>query len=173
MSESFEVDDPRRFTSGTVGPPGQRVFYIQSEVGGRTVSLKVEKAQVAAMSQYLVELMTDLPAPDPAEIPTDLELVEPVDAEWTVGQIGIAYDETRDRLFVQLEEMGDVDTEGEVVAKEDAGTARFTLTRGQVVAFVARSASLVASGRPPCPLCGRPLDPEGHMCIKTNGHKER
>ena len=63
-----------------------------------------------------------------------------------------------------------MDEEGEPIPDPDAGMARFSLTRGQVASFVVRAATLVAAGRPPCPLCGRPLDPEGHVCIKTNGH---
>lgn len=172
MSASFDLGDPDAFTAGTVGEPGQRVFYLQARSGTQVVTLRLEKAQVAALAEYLAELLSDLPTPEPSEIPHDLELVEPVVAEWTVGQIGVVFDETRDRMLVRADEIATVDEEGDALPDvSEGGVARFTLTRGQVAAFVLRAVTLVEAGRPPCPLCGRPLDPEGHMCIKTNGHK--
>lgn len=171
MSSSFDLTEVDRFTAGAIGPPGARVFYLQAVAGTQVVTLRLEKAQVAAMAQYLSEMLVDLATPAPGEVPGDLELVEPVVAEWVVGQLGVVFDEDRDRLLIRADEVGELDGEGEPVPDPDAGSARFTLTRGQVVGFVVRAATLVAAGRPPCPLCGRPLDPEGHVCIKTNGHK--
>ena len=174
MSAQFDLPEPDAFTAGTVGEPGQRIFYLQARAGDQVVTLRLEKAQVAALAEYLAELLTDLPTPEPDEIPDDVELVEPVVEEWIVGQIGVVFDETRDRMLIRADEMATVDEEGEPLEDvAEGGVARFALSRGQVAAFVVRAARLVASGRPPCPLCGRPLDPEGHMCIKTNGHKQR
>jgi len=168
VGTSFDLPEPDRFTAGTVGPPGQRVFYLQAAAEGHVVTLRLEKAQVAALAQYLASVLADLPTPDAASLPAELELVDPVVAEWVVGQIGVVFDEDRDRMVVQAEELLDEEAE-----ETDQGVARFALTRAQVAAFVARAAELVAAGRPPCELCGRPKDPEGHMCIKTNGHRAR
>jgi uncharacterized repeat protein (TIGR03847 family) len=123
------------------------------------------------MAQFLSGMLVDLPTPSPDEIPGVLELVEPVVGEWVVGQFVVGFYEGRDRLLLRVDEVGELDEEGELLPDPDAGMARFVLTRGQVASFVIRAATLVAAGRPPCPLCGRPLDPEGHVCIKTNGHK--
>jgi uncharacterized repeat protein (TIGR03847 family) len=167
----FDLSDVDRFTAGTVGPPGQRVFFLQAVAGEEIVSLQLEKGQVAALAQYLVELLHDLPTPTDAEVPTDMDLLEPVEPEWIVGQLGVVFDETRDRMVLRADELALEDEEG---TEDDTtlGTARFAITRGQVQAFVVRATLLLSSGRPPCPLCGRPIDPEGHMCIKTNGHKK-
>ena len=164
----FDLPDVDRFTAGTVGPPGSRVFYLQAMAAGEVVTLRLEKQQVGALAQYLAELLHDLPSPADDEVPTDLELVEPVQERWIVGQLGVVFDESRDRMVVRADELVAEDEEDEATP----GMARFALTRGQVQAFVVRAATLVSSGRPPCPLCGRPIDPEGHMCIKTNGHKQ-
>jgi uncharacterized repeat protein (TIGR03847 family) len=161
-----DLPDVDRFTAGTVGEPGQRVFFLQAVAGGDVVTLQLEKGQVAALAQYLAELLADLPTTDPAEIPFDMELTEPVEPEWVVGQLGVVFDESRDRMVVRADEL--VPEEGDDEATP--GMVRVALTRPQVQAFVVRAAQLVSSGRPPCPLCGRPIDPEGHMCIKTNGH---
>jgi uncharacterized repeat protein (TIGR03847 family) len=169
MATEFDLPDVDRFTAGAIGEPGQRVFYMQAVAGGQVVSLRCEKQQVAALAQYFAELLADLPAPADAEVPADMELVSPVDPEWVVGQIGVVFDEGRDRMVVRAEELL---IEDEVRDDDTPGMARVSLTRAQVQAFVVRAAELVAAGRPPCPLCGRPLDPEGHMCIKTNGHRK-
>ncbi len=176
----FDLDPVERFTAGAVGEPGHRVFYLQAAAGGDpAVSFKLEKAQVAALAGYFAQLLADLASPEPGDQPTDLELREPVLAEWVVGTIGVAYDETRGTFLVRLDELVESDEDDDDDREDDEdedgdsahGSARLVLTRGQAHAFVIRSAQLVSSGRPPCPLCGRPIDPEGHLCVKTNGHK--
>jgi uncharacterized repeat protein (TIGR03847 family) len=168
----YDLADIERFTAGTVGQPGQRVFFLQAAAGDQIVSLQLEKGQVAALAQYLAELLHDLPTPADTEVPTDMELLEPVEAEWVVGQLGVVFDESRDRMVVRADELVLEDDEENEIDEATLGMARFALTRGQVQAFVVRATLLLSSGRPPCPLCGRPIDPEGHMCIKTNGHKK-
>jgi len=168
-SPSWDLPDVDRFTAGTVGPAGQRVFYLQAVVGTEVVTLRLEKQQVAAMAQYLAELLSDLPPPDETDLPRDLDLVEPVQEAWIVGQIAVVFDEGRDRMVVRVEEIEVLDEDDEPVS--GGGSASFALTRAQVQAFVVHAARLVTSGRPTCPLCGRPIDPDGHTCLKTNGHK--
>jgi uncharacterized repeat protein (TIGR03847 family) len=174
VTSSFDLSRPQRFVVAAIGEPGHRVFYVQAVEGGVVVTLKLEKTQVAALAQYVAELLADLPPVDDDDIPYDVDLVEPAIAEWTVGTIGVAFDEARDRMVVTFQELrieDDVEDEDDDVDDEDdASLATFTITRPQAMAFVRRAAELVSSGRPPCTLCGRPIDPEGHVCIKTNGH---
>src|SRR4051812_6909806 len=148
MSSSFEFRDVDFFTAGAVGEPGQRTFFLQAGAQGQVMSLKVEKQQVEALAEYLGGILADLPNPDPAEVPEDLELRGPTVAEWTVGSLGVAYDDDADRIVLVAEEL--VDTE----AGEEGASARLRLTREQVSAFVPFAAVLVESGRPPCPICG-------------------
>ena len=165
----FDFPNVDRFTAGAIGPPGQRVFYMQALAGNELVTLQLEKTQVAALAEYLAQLLADLPAPDSMSVPSELELVDPVDPEWIVGQIGVVFDETRDRMVVRADELQLEEADDDTAT---LGMLRVALTRAQVHAFVVRAATLVSAGRPLCPLCGRPIDPEGHMCIKTNGHKK-
>jgi uncharacterized repeat protein (TIGR03847 family) len=167
---SFDLPTPQHFVAGTVGEPGQRTFYVQAAEGAMTVTLKLEKTQVAALAQYLAELLADLPPVDDDDVPLALDLLEPIIPEWVVGTIGVAYDETRDRMVVTFQELPVVDEEVDEPDDADLSLATFTITRPQALAFVRRAAELVASGRPPCALCGRPMDADGHVCIKTNGH---
>lgn len=162
MSGSYDLFDVDKLTVGAVGEPGHRLFLLQARHAGRVVTLKLEKAQVAALAQYLANLLEDLPRP--AELPEDLELEEPAEPEWVVGTLGISYDATLDRLLLVA---------GEAVADEEEGgaEARFAVTREQVAALAIRGTRLVEAGRPPCPLCGYPLDASGHACPRTNGHR--
>lgn len=167
MSEhaSFDIDTPVVFTTGTVGEPGHRLFYVQAQGDGLVVTVKLEKQQVGALAEYLSGLLADLPTVEEASVPTLLEPVGPIVPEWAVGTLAVAWDELNDRMVLVAEELL---TEAEVDAATEPATARFRLTREQVAGFVARARDLVAGGRPPCPLCGGPLDPEGHACPRLN-----
>ncbi|MBV8691261.1 MAG: DUF3090 family protein [Actinobacteria bacterium] len=159
---SYELFDVDRLTVGAVGPPGRRVFLLQASAGGTVITLKVEKQQVAALSEYLSQVLADLPST--GDLPTDLELDEPADPEWIVGALGVTYDEASDRVLLVAEEA--------VAEEEEAGeVARLAATREQVAALAIRGVALVEAGRPPCPLCGFPLDPAGHVCPRTDGHR--
>ena len=165
MSTSFEMPDLDVLTTGTLGPPGQRVFFIQARRGAEVVSLRLEKQQVTAMADYLAGMLEELAPADVADRPSpaDMELTEPVVAEWIVGALAVAYDADTDRLVIVAEEL--------VEEGEEGADARLRATREQVAAFVDRAREIVAAGRPPCQWCGLPLDPEGHVCPKTNGHR--
>jgi uncharacterized repeat protein (TIGR03847 family) len=157
---SYDLPAPDVFTAGTVGAPGQRVFYFQARDGDTVVTLRCEKQQVAALAEYFAGLLDDL-EPTPYGIAAgDLQLAEPFEEGWTVGPIGVAYDEPDDRIVVVLEEL---------VEEEDEGASvKVRLTRAQVSAFVTRARTVVAAGRPPCRFCGLPVDPDGHMCPRMN-----
>ena len=191
MSESFEFGAPDLFTAGTIGPPGQRVFFLQAREGNTLVTLKCEKEQVRVLGEYLGRLLERLAAPEGASA-GDLALVEPLTPAWAVGSIGVGYDEGADRVVLVIEELREGDaaaaegeeaqaeeTEPEAEAEaeaqpepepEDDGPAsetdrasgRVSLTRPQVAAFVERARALVEAGRPTCRFCGRPMNPGGH-----------
>ncbi|HSB41020.1 MAG TPA: DUF3090 family protein [Methylomirabilota bacterium] len=170
---SFEIDAPDHFTAGAIGPPGQRVFYLQSREAGRVLTLKVEKEHVRALAEYLGGLLTRLKrAPDPAR--GGAELLEPLQPAWDVGTIAVGYDERRDRVVVEaselLEEAGEEGGEPGQESGPQPAMARFRITRGQAAAFVERAGDLMKGGRPSCPICSRPMDPEGHVCPRSNGH---
>jgi uncharacterized repeat protein (TIGR03847 family) len=164
MSDSYEFDTPEVFTAGTVGPPGQRAFYLQVRDQGEVASVKLEKQQVQALSQVLRGMLEELPAPEPPP-PSDLDLAEPTPAAWPVSSIGVGYERTIDRLLLVVEEAVPTDDEGE--PEIDAASVRVLLTRSQVLAFCDRADAVVAKGRPPCPYCTRPLD-AGRPCACLN-----
>jgi uncharacterized repeat protein (TIGR03847 family) len=193
MTSSFDFDAPDHVTAGAIGPPGQRVFYLQARQEGEVVSLRLEKQQVAALCEYLAGILNDLATVTDA-VPTDLDLIEPVVAEWVTGALAVAYEEADDRILLVAEEfvpdLDDEDDDDDDDGDEDGGdpddddiiglrralgadgtpasTARFRLTRAQVLGMVRHASSIVAAGRPICQICGRPMDPAGHFCPRNN-----
>ena len=155
-----EYLDPRVFTAGTVGPPGHRTFFLQACDESAVSSVRLEKQQVSALAEYLAGMLHDLPAP--ADVPPAPELQQPVEPDWTVGNIGVAYDNDLDRIIIVAEEL--VPDEEE----DDGRSLRVIISRAQVRAFIERAEELMAGGRPPCRVCGAPLDPEGHACPRAN-----
>jgi uncharacterized repeat protein (TIGR03847 family) len=160
VTEAYDLSADR-LCVGTVGPVGNRLFLIQCRQGETLLTLKVEKQQVAAMSDLLARVVKDQQRP--GHLPDDQELEEPTEPAWAVGTVGVSYDEADDRVVLVIEELV---AEGEVGA-----IARVTVSREQAAAFSIQATRLVESGRPPCPLCGSPLDPSGHECPRTNGHR--
>jgi uncharacterized repeat protein (TIGR03847 family) len=183
VNPSFELR-PDRLTVGTVGQPGQRLFFLQARQGEEVVTLKMEKVQVAALAAWIAKTLEDLPAP--GELPEDLE-PEPFDEPaWAVGSLGGSYDIDTDRIVLVAAELVERDEDADDEDDEEAAqpgdpldlsadatgsVARFWATREQMAALAIRGTALIASGRPACPLCGYPLDPSGHACPRTNGHR--
>lgn len=172
MSDS-EIS-PDVFTADYVGTPGHRTFYLQARTGADTTSFLVEKQQVALLAEKLREVLliidesdtvqATVAARDPA-----LALVEPVEPSWRIATIGIGYEENGDYLVVVVSssESGDESTEDD----DEAEAIRYLLRRDQARAFVLHASAIVEEGRPTCQLCGLPMDPEGHICPASNGHR--
>ena len=190
LSASYDLESPTRVTVGAIGPPGKRVFYLQARQEEQLMSLKLEKEQVLFLAGGLTEVLADLAAPSAVPSESDLELEEPVEAEWAVGSMQLAYDGATDRVLLIAKEVGaegdDEDApasgeespgslggfpvEGIEVGGLSTAVARVALTREQAAGVMEHGKRLLRGGRPPCPLCGYPLS-EDHSCPKTNGHR--
>jgi uncharacterized repeat protein (TIGR03847 family) len=180
---TYDLNPVEYIVADAVGEPGQRTFFLQARQGRKTVSLIMEKQQVAALAASVLQLLEELeqqnPDLSPADVPdTDLHLVEPLKPAFRVGQIGLGYDETHDLIVIvaqalnlsELEEETEMEAEAATVESAPTPTARFFATRNQMQALGEHALRVVSAGRPECPLCGRPIDPSGHFCPRTNGH---
>lgn len=167
MSVFYEFDDVDIFTVGTVGRPGARTFFLQVRADDQRISIKCEKQQTAAIAQYLTKVLEDLPPPEDRPIPGAMKMTEPVESVFTLGPIGLGFDRSNDRILLQLEELGETDDEGEPI-DDDRGHVRIYVTRSQAAAFAAHAQSVIESGRPPCPWCGDPVNPDGRACHCLN-----
>jgi uncharacterized repeat protein (TIGR03847 family) len=179
----FAFDPPERFVAGTVGQPGQRTFYLQATGSGRTVSVALEKLQVSALAERLDELLDEVrrrqggDSTVPAVAPAQLEDVAPLDApieeEFRVGTLALAWDDDDNLVIIEAQSVVDEDPEAAGAASDvetNADMLRVRLSPAVARAFAKRALRVVAAGRPPCPLCGNPLDAEGHICPRQNGH---
>jgi uncharacterized repeat protein (TIGR03847 family) len=167
MSVFFEFDEVSAFTVGTIGRPGERTFLLQARSDGERVTVKCEKQQTAAIVQYLRKVLADLPPAEDRPMPGALELRDPLVPSFVLGPIGLGYDRSNDRVLIQLEEIGEVDDDGEII-DDDRGHVRLYLSRGQAAAFCDHADEVVEAGRPACQWCSFPIDPDGHDCPRMN-----
>jgi uncharacterized repeat protein (TIGR03847 family) len=174
-------DMPDRFVAGTVGQPGDRAFYLQARAGRRVTSVGLEKFQVTLLAERLEELLdevlrqggaTVVPAVAPVELQDDEPLEQPIEEEFRVGTMALAWDPEDERVVIEAQEMTESEDDEPDIGSEDPAVAvlRVRITAAQARAFAQRALKIVAAGRPPCPLCGLPLDSRGHVCPRQNGH---
>ncbi|HKG56513.1 MAG TPA: DUF3090 family protein [Candidatus Limnocylindrales bacterium] len=183
----YIYDPPERFVAGTVGEPGDRTFFLQARDGGRITSVVLEKVQVAVLADRLNRLLDELeqrgvtapPATPDVGAADVAPLDEPIVEAFRAGTLTLGWDGDTDRILVEARARAEEDEDDEAVeaelaedddAPEGPDIFRVRLTAPAARAFVQRAARVVASGRPPCPLCGEPLDPQGHICPRRNGH---
>lgn len=164
---------PEVFTADFTGAPGERTFFVQARGEWGSLTYLVEKQQVIALGASLKELLLLVDATDSIEDATPardeaLGLEAPIEPEWRVGAIGLAYAEDADRILVSVEPVGDEDEDDDPLP--DAEPARFLLRRDQARSFVLHALAVVSEGRETCPLCGLPMSPTGHQCPAGNGH---
>jgi uncharacterized repeat protein (TIGR03847 family) len=169
MTPSFELDAPDHFTVGAIGPPGERVFYLQGREAGEVVTLKVEKEQVRSLADYVAGVLEKLGG-TPATSAPDTGLLQPISPAWPVASFGLGYDETTDRIVILANALTEREDQEDRAGGEETATARFAVTRSQAAGFVERARALMKAGRPTCPMCSAPMDPGGHVCPRANGH---
>lgn len=182
-------DPPERFVAGTVGPPGQRTFFLQARSGPRVVSVSLEKQQVSALSERIDELLDEVMSNEhndaliPAVAPFGTEdsepLEQPIEEEFRAGTMTLSWDPDDERVVIEVfpfmeaavvspeqldEDLEEPEPDELLLVRIPAGMAR---------AFVKRSAQVIEAGRPSCPFCGNPIDPDGHLCVRANGFRRR
>lgn len=162
--------DPERFVSGTVGQPGERAFFIQVRASNRVVSVALEKAQVQAIAARLEIMISEVKKSEPLipinRVPFDeAPLESPIESEFQVGAISLAWDDHNQKICLELYELeeDEEEAEGEVL--------EVNISLGLAQAFSSRSKAVVNAGRLPCPFCGIPIDPRGHLCPRSNGYR--
>lgn len=171
----FDFAWPDRFIAGTIGMPGERTFYLQAVEGSRIASVSLEKSQVALLAERLDDLLVqvgrdiDEPAPDDND-----PLSVPLEEEFRVGSLALAWDPAQDAVVVEAHALGDEAADvGDDADTEAPDTLRVLVSPGEAMAFSRRAKALVAAGRPPCPFCMQPLDAGGHICPRANGYRRR
>lgn len=186
----FEYDPPERFVAGTVGEPGQRTFFLQASGNGRTTSVSLEKQQVLVLAERVEALLDEVvrrsageaavPAVSPPAAEDNAPLESPVEEEFRVGTMALAWDSDDEVVVIEAQavtdgaDADDGDEQSSLIDEDDENGPPLlrvrvsgTLARG----FVVRAQAVVSAGRPPCPFCGGPLDAAGHVCPRANGYR--
>lgn len=186
-------DPPERFVAGTVGPPGGRTFFLQARDGARVTSVALEKQQVEALAERVDDLLDEvmraqqdsggehevIPAIAPLDTVDNDPLEQPIDEEFRAGTMTLSWDTDDQRVVIEVFPFTEaaivspdqVDEDLEEPEPEEIFLVR--LAPGPARAFVERARSVLGAGRPDCPFCGEPIDPEGHLCVRANGFKRR
>ncbi len=200
MPVVHRYDMPERFVAGTVGPPGQRTFFLQAREGERITSVALEKQQVAVLAERIDALLDEVmraeggagsvPAVTPAGLADTEPLDLPIEEEFRAGTMTLAWDPEENHVDNEVFALDDSDAataaaeataaaqdvpedavlEEELVAEE---MLVVTLTAPAARAFCERAEVVVAAGRPPCQFCGQPMDPAGHLCPRAIGFRRR
>ena len=182
-------DPPERFVAGTVGEPGARTFFLQARSGTRIVSVSLEKQQVAALAERIDELLDDLMSSQadatviPAVAPLGLDdadpLEQPIEEEFRAGTMTLSWDPDDHRVVIEdfpfteaaVVTPDQVDQDFEEPEPDEVLLVR--IEAGPARSFVKRAAQVIDAGRPSCPFCGQPIDPDGHLCVRANGFRRR
>jgi uncharacterized repeat protein (TIGR03847 family) len=178
----YFYDPPERFVAGAVGQPGERIFYLQATSTSRVTSVVLEKFQVSLLAERIDELLdevlrrtggSEVPAAAPAALVDDEPLDLPLLEDFRVGAIALAWDGDGGMVVIEAQEESDEPVEplADDIPADGPGVLRVRITPGAARAFAQRALKIVAAGRPPCPLCGLPLDADGHICPRQNGHR--
>jgi uncharacterized repeat protein (TIGR03847 family) len=178
-------DDPDRFVAGTVGEPGARTFFLQARAGARLTSVACEKEQVMALAERLDVMLDEVarrfdrePAQPLGADDTD-PLEQPIEEEFRAGTMTLAWEADAERVVIEVfsvvtgeqAELEETDPVAAAMESEDAEVFVVRISEEQARAFARRAVALVASGRPSCPFCGRPIDADGHICPRANGYR--
>ena len=166
---NFLFNSVERFVAGTVGQPGERAFFLQARDGNRLVTVAIEKLQVAALTERLEIMINGFRKSDVSiqllsyEI-DDGPLELPIESEFEVGSISISWDDSRRLMSIELLEIATEEI-------ETLNSLKVQLSISMCNAFIKRSKALIGAGRLPCPFCGMPIDPQGHLCPRANGYR--
>jgi uncharacterized repeat protein (TIGR03847 family) len=171
----FVFDNPERFVAGTVGQPGERTFFLQVRDGATLISVAMEKGQIAALAERVETLLSEVrrtaeivPGAGSEDV---APLDTPLDEEFRVGTLALGWDAEDELVVLEAQALSETPAEPMSDDPEGPDVLRVRMTAAAAQAFATRALRVVAAGRPPCPLCGLPLDPSGHICPRQNGHR--
>ncbi|MHB8379218.1 MAG: DUF3090 family protein [Acidimicrobiales bacterium] len=154
---NYVFNEPDKIMVGVRGDVGNRLFLFQVREGRRLAIIKCEKIQLAALAEWISQVVGELGRP--GHLPDDFTLEAEYESDFVAGDIAVSLDEEAQAIDVTMESV------------EEDSSLSVRLTREWAAGLAIAIVRLVEAGRPLCPLCGGPLDPKGHDCPRTNGHR--
>lgn len=169
---------PDRVVIGTIGIPGARTFYLQVRAGTQLVSIALEKQQSALLADKIDDILDQLialegnPFSVPTATPTELvdnDPLEDVQEQFRTGAMSLGWDPTTAQVVIEAYPLTEVeaDSDDDPLDQDNDEVPEMLLVRmpvGTARAFTKRTREVVGAGRPLCPLCGYPMDADGHVC---------
>ncbi len=175
MTDLIEFDPVDDIGAGAFGRPGARTFVIQARKGEAMLSVLVEKEQVRLLAVEAAQFLDRIAREEPEELPSAMEIgggaVHEDEPLFRARLIGIGYDSERGLVLIELrEDAAEEDDEDAPPPPDEAEgrIARLYATRAQIRTMMRHGVAAVEGGRPPCPLCDFPMNPDGHICPRWN-----
>jgi uncharacterized repeat protein (TIGR03847 family) len=168
---TIDFDPPTRCVVGTVGPPGERTFFVQVRAEGRSAAVSIEKFHVTTLADRINDVLDRVAGASASETAAALvadndPLDAPIEEDFRVTTVRLLWDAERGAVVVELYE------EDPDEAESTQGI-RVWLTPQHARAFARRALAVASAGRPPCPFCGGPLEASGHICPRSNGYRRQ
>lgn len=164
----YKLGAAQSVSAETFGQPGKRTFRLVAEAGRAQSHIWLEKEQMLQLGLYLQQAVRQLSegAGDKESTPGESPWTgDPIEQEFQARQMQLQYDQEANCFVIHAFE-GDEDD-------PDAGaqtSVSFWMTMAQSSNLADQVLRICAAGRPPCFLCGMPIDPDGHRCSRANGH---
>jgi len=161
--QRLDLGLPERLEVESFGKPGSRTFRILASTAEGSVSLWLEKEQIAMLGSAIESILERVPedagtSPEPDVLGSFIG-----ELEVRVGSLALTYDAGRSAFTLEASDLAtDIPLE----------TITMTSARGQLASMASQISAIVAAGRPRCLLCGRPIEGGRHFCPESNGHAE-
>ncbi len=172
----YDLNPVQFIIADAMGEPGKRTFFLQGRSGSQLVSLVLEKQEVGNLAISILQLLEELETTYPTIKRTSTSKrtpkpEHPMDPYFRVGQLSIGYNEEADTIWLIAKALVATE-EGEIIDpnRDDVPAVRFVATREQMRFMGEHAMEVIGKGRPVCPLCGRPIERDGHFCERTDGH---
>ena len=154
-----------RVEAEAIGVPGQRTFRLVLESGAASATLWLEKEQLNQLASHLLEIIAALSSDSKArqgEAPEPQWSEGITNLDFKIGKLALGHDSRSDCFLLFAHDVEE--------SEEGVATLSFWLTLSQGEVLAKEALKVCAAGRPNCHLCGQPINPEGHMCPRSNGH---
>ena len=168
----FSLGRLSQIVAATFGQPGKRTFRLELHSGSAYCSLWLEKEQLFQLGVYLRDYIAEMSAEEREKDSSPTEPSWPggeTSIDFKAGQMFLSHDKETNSFFMQAHER-ETGEESEEPAREELESISFWMTLTQATELAEESLRICAAGRPICFLCGQPINPDGHVCPRANGH---
>jgi uncharacterized repeat protein (TIGR03847 family) len=153
--------------ASSTGSPGQRTFHLRIlGEAGQSAALKLEKEHLVGLRTGLREILAQIQYQEAPEVRRASRFPRTADYDFPAGALGIGFSGEDGTIVLEVRELEEEES-------PDATTIRVRFAPWQGASLATQMEEIIGAGRPICPLCLTPIDPGGHVCVKSNGHSHQ